>query len=158
MPATSNAILSACGDTVLVSRRPFKFHGHAQEGLARHTQYWVLRASTYRYSVGGRLSITVHHTRCWNFPAASARISQRTLSHLWRPLRARYHERTRLHVQCPTFLYQFNKEWNVSTNIQYKSKIRNFTKICPAGVALFRLDGQTGRQTFKTNSLYSQIR
>jgi len=64
--------------------------------------------NTDRYSVGGRLSITVDHTRCWTFPAASARTSQRTLSHLWRPLRARYHERTRLHVQCLTFLSQFN--------------------------------------------------
>jgi len=47
-----------------------------------------------------RLSITVDHTRCWTFPGASARTSQRTLSHLWRPQRARYHESTRLLVQC----------------------------------------------------------
>ena len=32
MPATSNAILSACGATVLVSRRPFKFHRRDLDG------------------------------------------------------------------------------------------------------------------------------
>ena len=81
---------------------------NAQERLACHTQYWVLCASKYRYSVGGRLSITVDHKRCWTFPAASARNSQRTLSHFWRPVRARYHESTRLHVQCLTYLSHFN--------------------------------------------------
>ena len=37
MPATSNAILSACGATVLVSRRQFKFHRRAHIALARMT-------------------------------------------------------------------------------------------------------------------------
>jgi len=48
MPATSNAILSACGATVLVSRRPFKFH---RRGYMIDRQGTILHCAVHGYVI-----------------------------------------------------------------------------------------------------------
>jgi len=64
-PTTSNSVLAACGVTVLVSGRPFKFHRFAQNCLHRHTHSchrvsnpW-LRTSLYSYPSIALMSLEV---------------------------------------------------------------------------------------------------